>query len=77
MFLARLQSINEREIRVRCTIYFAMRTEKFFLTAVEIRGSRSLIMEGTSAELIVRNAPKNRVTVLVERLKNGYSYRCR
>jgi hypothetical protein len=32
---ARLESINEREIRVRCTIYFAMRTEKFFLTAVD------------------------------------------
>jgi hypothetical protein len=32
---ARLKSINEREIRVHCTIYFAMRTEKFFLTAVD------------------------------------------
>ena len=32
---AHLKSINEREIRVRCTIYFAMRTEKFVLTAVD------------------------------------------
>ena len=31
----RLKSMNEREIRVHCTVYFAMRTEKFFLTAVD------------------------------------------